>query len=63
MGLDNGLVPLGNKPLSERILTKFYVAMWHYYELSEQRVLTWYLMAKATFKSVKSALYISYKNK
>ena len=28
-GLGNGLVPLGNKPLFEPILTNIYVAIWH----------------------------------
>ena len=29
-GLGNGLVPSGNKPLTEPVLTKFYDTMWHH---------------------------------
>ena len=29
-GLGNSLVPSGNKPLPEPMLTQIYVAMWHY---------------------------------
>ena len=28
IGLGNGLVPLGNKPLPEPMLTQIYVAIW-----------------------------------
>ena len=31
IGLDNGLVPSGNKPLPEPMLIKIYVAIWHLY--------------------------------
>ena len=30
IGSDNGLVPSGNKPLSEAMLTQFYVAIWRH---------------------------------
>ena len=31
IGSGNGLVPPGNKPLPDPILTKFYDAIWHHY--------------------------------
>ena len=30
IGSGNGLVPAGNKPLPEQILTEIYVAIWHH---------------------------------
>ena len=30
IGLGNGLVPSGNKPLPETMLTQIYVAIWHH---------------------------------
>ena len=30
IGSDNGLVPAGNQPLSELMLTKFYIGIWRY---------------------------------
>ena len=37
VGSCNGLVPSGNKPLSEPMLTKFYVAMWRHWD-----TMNWY---------------------